>query len=79
MPRDFFHSHVESKEQTERTRETGTDSWMESRVTAGGGEVRGEETEQKGERTHGRGQQCGHCWGEGYKGTKWSWEKYNKG
>ena len=26
--------------------------------------------EQKGERTHGHGQQCRDCWGE-YKGTKW--------
>ena len=65
MPRDFFHSHVESKEQTERTRETGTDSWMESRVTAGGGEVRGGRTERKGKRTHGHGQQCGDYGGEG--------------
>ena len=25
--------------------------------------------EQKGKRTHGYGQQCGDCWGEGLKGN----------
>ena len=36
------------------------------------GKLGGEGIEQKGKRTHGRGQQCGDCWrGGGYKGIKW--------
>ena len=34
-------------------------------MTASGREVRGVGIEQKGKRTHGQGQQCGDCWGEG--------------
>ena len=43
----------------------GTDSEMESRVTAQG--VLGGDggMEQKGKKTHGHGQQCGDCWGQG--------------
>ena len=42
----------------------GTDSQLDSRMTASGGQVRsgGGGIEQKGKRTHGRGQQCGDCW-----------------
>ena len=35
-------------------------------MTAIGG-LGDEGTEQKGKRTHGHGQQCGDCWGEGSK------------
>ena len=50
---------MESNEQTELTRKMGTDSEMESRVTAQG--VLGGDggMEQKGKKTHGHGQQCG--------------------
>ena len=34
------------------------------------GRVEGGRIEQKGERTHGHGQQCGDCVGQGDKGTK---------
>ena len=62
---------MESNEQTELTRKVGTDSSMESRMTASGREVRGVGIEQKGKRTHGHGQPCGDCWGVvRYKGTK---------
>ena len=52
-----------------------------SMVTAkGAGRLRDEGIEQKGKSTHGHGQHCGDCRGdgEGYKGTKWQWKKYNK-
>ena len=51
---------------------------MESRLTAsrGGGEG-GRVMEQKGKRTHGRGQQCGDC-GMGGEGDYMVVEKYNK-
>ena len=39
-----------------------TDSWTDSRMTAG--EERRWRDEQKGKRTHGHGQQCGDGWGE---------------
>ena len=39
--------------------------------SGGGGEVRGGGPGQNGSRTHGHGQQCGDCRGEGCKGTKW--------
>ena len=40
---------------------------MESRTTASGvGRLGGGEIEQKGERTHGHGQQCGDYLGEGH-------------
>ena len=44
----------------------GTNLWMESRMRAkvGGGQGVGG-IEQKGERTHGHGQQCSDCWGGG--------------
>ena len=38
---------------------------MESRITAIGRRVGCGEFEQKGKRTHGHGQPCGDCWGEG--------------
>ena len=38
---------------------------MESRLTAMGGRLEGGGIKQKGERTHGHGQQCGDCEGEG--------------
>ena len=34
-------------------------------TAGGGGRLEGEGIEQKGKRTHGRGQWCGDCWGEG--------------
>ena len=40
------------------------DSYMESRWQLVRGVYRGGETEQKGKKTHGHGQQCGDCWGE---------------
>ena len=50
---------MESNEQNELTRKTGTDSQMESRMTASvcveGGRLRGGGIEQKGKRTHGHG------------------------
>ena len=54
---------MESNEQTELTSKTDTDSQMESRMTASGGQGRagGGGTEQKGKGTHGHGQQCGDC------------------
>ena len=55
---------MESNEQTELTRKRGkTHRWR-----AGGHRgvrLGGRGTEQKGKRTHGYGQQCGDCWGEG--------------
>ena len=43
------------------------------------GEVNGGEIKQKGQRTHGHGQQCGDCWGEeGIRGLNGNGEKYNK-
>ena len=30
-----------------------------------GGRLGGRGLAQKGKRTHGHGQRCGHCWGEG--------------
>ena len=36
-------------------------------ASGGGGEVGGGGFEQKGKKTHGHGQQCGDCWGEGHK------------
>ena len=51
---------------------------MENRITAGGG-VRGRGIEQKGKRTHGHGQQCGDCWGEGViRILNGNEKKYNK-
>ena len=32
------------------------------------GKLGGRGIEQKGKRTHGHGQQCGDCWGEGVQG-----------
>ena len=43
----------------------GTDSLMETWVTALGGLLRGGGTEQKGNRTHGHGPQGGVSWGRG--------------
>ena len=43
-----------------------------------GGRLGGGGTEQKGKRTHGHGQQCGDCWGEGSIRRLNSKEKYNK-
>ena len=64
-----FRSSVESNEQTELTSKTEPDAQIESRMTALAGsravEVGGGETEQKGKRTLGHGQQCGDCLGEG--------------
>ena len=48
IPYDF--THVESKERTELTRKMGTDSWMESRMTASGGGVEGVEGWSKKEK-----------------------------
>ena len=62
---------MESNEQTELTRKMGTDSQMESEMTAGGSSLGDGGTEQKGKRIHGTGQQRGDCWREEYKGTKW--------
>ena len=63
-------------EQTGLTRKMGTDSQMKGRMTAirgvGVSSLGNEETEQKEKRTHGHGQQCGECWGDGsIKRTKW--------
>ena len=56
---------MESNEQTERTRRTGTDPSMESRMTAQWVDRLGVEgLSKKGKRTQGHGQQCGDCWGE---------------
>ena len=45
---------------------------LNQHTTASGRALRGGGIEQKGKRTHGRGQQYGECLGErGYKGTKW--------
>ena len=70
---------MESNEQTELTRKMGTDTEMESRMTAKGvGRLWGGGTEQKGKRTHGHGQQCGDCRGEGgVRGLKGNGKKYN--
>ena len=66
---------MESNEQTELTRQMGTDLWKESRMTTkqvGWGRVGGRGIEQKGKRTYGHGQQCTDCGGQGeYKETKW--------
>ena len=58
-----FYSDVESNELTELTRKMGTDSEMESRLTAGAG---GGDRMQSlsGKRTDVHAQQCGDCWGE---------------
>ena len=57
---------MESNEQTELTSKIETNSLVESRMTAKvWGELEGRVVEQKGIRTHGHGQQCGDCWGEG--------------
>ena len=56
---------MESNEQTELTRKMGTDSQMESRMTAGGRYFGDGGIEQRGKRTHGHGQQCGDCRGKG--------------
>ena len=61
---------MESNEQTELTRKMGTDSQMESRMSAVRGKLEDGGIEQKGKRTHGHRQQCGDSWWEGYKGTK---------
>ena len=56
---------MESNEQPELARKMGTDSLIESRMTAqGGGRLGDRGTKQKVKRTHGHGQQCGDCWGE---------------
>ena len=57
---------MESNEQTELISKIETDS--KDRVTALGGEVRAGGIGQKGNRTHGHGQQCGDCGGVGIKG-----------
>ena len=58
---------MESNEQTELTHKTETDLQMESRLTASvGGEAGDGRTEQKAKTSHGHGQQCGNCWGEGH-------------
>ena len=42
------------------------------------GKLEGGETEQKGKRTHGRGQQCGDYWGErGVRGLNGNGGKKN--
>ena len=57
---------VESNKQTELTREMGTDSQIESRMTASVEGIEGvERLSKRGKRTHRRGQQCGDCWGDG--------------
>ena len=56
---------MEYNEQT-TTRKTGTDSYIDSRLTASwGGKVRGGGIEQKGKRTQVQGQRCGDEGGEG--------------
>ena len=43
------------------------------------GRLGGREIEQKGKRTHGHGQQCGDCQGEGdIRGLNGNGKKYNK-
>ena len=43
------------------------------------GWVGGRGIEQKGERIHGHGPQCGDCWGEGgMRGLNGNGKKYNK-
>ena len=50
---------MESNEQTELTRKIGTDSEMESKMTACGRRLRGGGMKQKGRKRHGHGEQCG--------------------
>ena len=57
---------MESNEQAELARKMWADSEIESRMTASRGKLGVGGTEQKGKRTHGHGQQCGNCWGEGH-------------
>ena len=57
---------MESNEQTELTRKIEDRFIDGEQMTAnGGGRLGRGGTEQKGKRTHGRGQQCGVCWGKG--------------
>ena len=49
----------------------GTDADGEQDDSVCGGGLGCGGIEQKGERTHGHGQQCDDCWGQGCKGTKW--------
>ena len=53
-----------SNEQTEPTGKIDTDSQIQNRMTANG-VVKGGGIEQNGKRTHGLGQQCGDCLGDG--------------
>ena len=58
----WFHSYVESNEQTEKIYKIETDSWIVSRMTAKVLEtVEGGGIEHKGKRTRGHGQQFGDC------------------
>ena len=66
---------MESNEQTELTKKIGTDSWMEDGLTARGVAVKGGGFEQKRQRTHGHGQQCGDCWEEEVLGDYTAMEK----
>ena len=48
-------------------------------MTASGGELRNGGIEQKGQRTHGCGQQCGDCWKEELiRGLNSNGKIYNK-
>ena len=57
----WFHSYVESNEQTELTSKSETDSYLESRWQLVGrwGRLQGRGIEQKRKRTHGHGKQGG--------------------
>ena len=46
-----------NKQNRDRLREQDDSSWA--------GRLGGRGIEQKGQRTHGHGQQCGDCWGKG--------------
>ena len=61
----WFHSYVQSNEETELTWKIGTDSKMQSRMMAKVGDVRGWKDWAKRQRTYGHGQQCADCWGWG--------------
>ena len=47
-------------------------------TASGGGRLGGGGIEQKGKRTHGHGQWCGDCWGEGgIRGLNGNGKNYN--
>ena len=55
---------MKSNEQNKLTRKIETDSENRMTVLWGGWRLSGGGMEQKGDRTHGHGQQCGDYWGQ---------------